>query len=274
MPSYLYPLLYGDTNLQEIFKYLTSSFEVLFVLEREKPGARLSANEKLLPGIRSFCKKQGLIMDTSDFKVVNSITKDKQFANLGVRIRKDSSIQADVFVYLSPSMEWVHTAKQADADNSHALFGRLLGYPDCCISFFEQHAPQEMAKENDYILPAVKNSRQFFFENNIVPRYVDLGVLSHFPCSFGCQASRKLAQEYLSAVARHSPGLAGYVSSAMRMPVVITDHDGAHILQKARQEGGRLVFDAVQSTTPNALHVQLAAKKAIDLNNPQLLLFS
>lgn len=273
MSTYRYPLLYGETNLQDIFTYLTSSFDALFVLEGNKPGARLSINEKNVPRAVEFCQQHGLAVAASDFKVVSSILKDKPYANLGVRISTTSPMKGDIFVYLSKSADWVVQAKAADAWNNHHEFGKLLGYPLCCIDFFGQHAAEEMKKDNDYIIPCWKNSKLFFFENNVVPRYLDIGVLSHFPCSFGCTASRAMAQERLSIVKKYSEGLADHVENAMKLPVVMTEHDGAHILQKARIEEGAMSFHAVTSTVDNALHLDLAVRKSIPLNNQQLIIF-
>ncbi|MBI1970713.1 hypothetical protein HYS47_03130 [Candidatus Woesearchaeota archaeon] len=274
MPTYRYPLLYGDTNLQDVFTYLTVSFEALFVLEGIKPGIRISVPEHRLYDVKAFCQAHGLVMDVSEFKVVNSITGDKQFANLGYRIRADSSIKGDVFAYLSLHADWVRAAKEADAGNDHRMFGIELGYPSCCVSFYERHAREEMKKENDYILPLLRNSASFFFENNIIPRYFDIGVLSHFPCSFGCKESRDMARQLLAIVARYSEGLASYVAGILRIPVVMTEHDGAHLLHHSQADGYTMSYGGVQSTVANRLHYDLERQKSIPLNNPNLILFS
>ena len=63
--------------------------------------------------------------------------------------------------------------------------GELFGYPQCCIEEFLKF------EGNDYVMNSHNNSKKFnFLLNNIIPER----IISHFPCSYGCKESIKLAQ--------------------------------------------------------------------------------
>lgn len=271
--KYLYPLEYAGTNLQDIFTYLSKSVEVLFVLEGAKPVARFPMAEYDLPHIADFCSTHGLAMTRSDYKILKFVPLDKGYANKGYRLPVTSPMIGDVFVYLSRSPELAQEAKVADYMNDHATLGKLLGYPECCTKFFTENK-DKVQDDDDYVRLALKHSRMKHAELNVLPRYFDVTLLSHFPCSFDCQASLQLAIRYLETIRKNSYGLAEYVLNTLRKPVILTEQDGVHLLFHEQQEGNFLRFGEVASTVTNNFHHQLAQAKVINKDHRHLLLFS
>ena len=281
--TFMYPLIYEGEHLQETFTYLTKALEVLFVLEGTKPIARISLHQNELQNVLVFCERRQLRCAVSDFKIIHVQTEDKGVANKGVKVALASKIKGDLFLYVGKDQKLVEQAKQAEAENDHEQLGRLLGYPSCCIKFFKSEYDQEVVKENDYIAPALRNTRQetdgagsaVSFYNNVILRYFDIGVLSHYPCSFTCSTSVELAKNNLEIVARYSPQLAEMMVTMLKCPVVFTEYDGAHILQGWRENKitGKIEFDNVLSTVQNNISFLLSEMRSIDKQNPYVICF-
>ncbi|HZU29542.1 MAG TPA: hypothetical protein VFB79_00405 [Candidatus Angelobacter sp.] len=84
---------------------------------------------------------------------------------------------------------------------SHAAIGRLLGYPSCCSAFFEN----VWAAFSDTTWPMACNTPGHSlnsssicavtgpWQTNILLRWLGVRAVPHFPCSFTCEATIKLA---------------------------------------------------------------------------------
>lgn len=75
----------------------------------------------------------------------------------------------------------------AESDNSE--IGRILGYPDCCIRFFQRYWIEEKWVDTTY--PMVMIDPDFNYEvppeNNILLRWLGVRLVPHLPCSFNCK---------------------------------------------------------------------------------------
>lgn len=270
---YLYPLEYEGTNLQEVFTYLSKSLEVFFVLQGAKPAARFPVHELDLPLIADFCARHGLAMARSDYKILKFVPLDKGYANKGYRLPVTSPLIGDVFVYISRSADLAREAKTADYLNDHEMLGRALGYPECCIQFYLKHK-DAITEDDDYVRLALKQSKTRHPELNVLARYFDVTLLSHFPCSFDCSASLQIALRHLETLHRHSYGLAEYVLNVLRKPAILTEQDGIHLLFHEQHEGAFIRFEEVASTVANNFHHQLAQAKLINKDYEKLVLFT
>ncbi|GEM_PF-705611 len=270
---YLYPLVYQGTNLQDVFTYLSKAIEVLLVLEGVKPVARFPMAEYDVPDVAAFCSAHGLASVRSDYKILKFVPLDKGYANKGYRMPVTSPMIGDVFIYLALSPELAQEAKMADYMDDHAALGKLLGYPECCVRFFAENAGA-VKDDDDYVRLALRHSSVRHAELNILPRYFDVTLLSHFPCSFDCSTSLQLATRYLETIRKHSYGLAEHVMNTLRKPAILTRQDGVHLLFQERQEGNFLRFEDVASTVTNSFHHQLAQAKIINKDYDGLVLFS
>ncbi len=271
--TYLYPLVHEGINLQSIFTYLSKSLEVLFVLEGIKPTARFPLHEYDVQKASMFCAAHNLSLVTSDFKILKFVPPDKGYANKGHRLPITSPMVGDVFVYIARSPELAQDIKTADFLDDHAVVGKLLGYPSCCIDFFVQNK-EKIKDDDDYVRLALEHSSIRHAELNVLARYFDVGLISHFPCSFDCNESLQLALRCAKAVKGRSYGLGEYILNVLRKPVIFTEQDGIHLLFHDQQEGDFLRFDAVESTVTNSFHHQLAQAKIINKDYDKLILFS
>lgn len=92
--------------------------------------------------------------------------------------------------------------QEAWARSDDTLIGWLLGYPACCQAFFRRWWVQE--RMVDLTWPAalggedvdpgdgVTLARGFAPEANILGRWLGVRLVSHMPCSFGCDESVKI----------------------------------------------------------------------------------
>jgi len=77
-------------------------------------------------------------------------------------------------------------------------------------------------------MPAIKNSKNilFPFQNNVFGRYFDICLLSHCPCSFNCERTRKIAENNLKILKKHDKELADFFIKTLRSAVIYTEFDG------------------------------------------------
>lgn len=95
-----------------------------------------------------------------------------------------------------------------DAVTNNEIIGELLGYPDCCIEFFNETWNKGIF---DPILPAVLNTEgncvngneiriNSYPETNIIYRYFGLRIVPHLIHSFKCNKSKDFAKMFLEVM--------------------------------------------------------------------------
>jgi hypothetical protein len=98
-----------------------------------------------------------------------------------------------------PNDDWVYRAVVGDSSIAWKIarsrddkeIGRLLGYPDCCINFFNETWVK--AKMIDPT-PAMAGEVIPHPGNNILLRWLGLRLVSHLPCSHDCKATTEIAE--------------------------------------------------------------------------------
>ncbi|MBU0980820.1 MAG: hypothetical protein KJ709_08505 [Nanoarchaeota archaeon] len=244
------------------FGTMTKAIEAFLVFKGAKPVARLGISEKELPRVKRFCEKHKLDLEIADFKVTMDF--DGEYSTKGYMVDRSSSMKGHLFVYLSKGKGDAERAKVAEQLQAYNVFGKILGYPECCRKFFVKNKPTEQILSNDYIIPSLQNSRglEFPFYNNIFGRYFDTTLLSHAPCSFNCNASKKIGKRYFTALKGDSPGIARQVEDVLRSIVIIGDE----IILLPKYKGRRkITFPHVLTTKKTTLANQLQKAKAINI---------
>lgn len=193
-------------ELITIFKTQNKALEIFLLLKDLKPVVRHGYYEEELPDIEKFCKKHSLHIEKSRFKVL-LLDKNKDYSNKGLTVSPEDKRKGMFFVYISKDDLLALKALYFEQIHDSYNLGLMLGYPRCCAEFFKIHEKERQRSDNDYILPAADNSKgdEFPFVNNILIRDKDKVLLSHFPCSFGCEESKKLGILYLNALKTYYP---------------------------------------------------------------------
>jgi hypothetical protein len=91
--------------------------------------------------------------------------------------------------------------------NAHGEVGSLLGYPRCCVDFFQRYWPQF----SDTTWPMACNTVEQgvdgessltipggYWQTNVLLRWIGVRAVPHLPCSFDCDASAAFASSLLT----------------------------------------------------------------------------
>lgn len=215
-------------KLLKIFKSKLKSLEILYVMEGVKPVSRILALPKDFDSIEEFCSRNSLYVETADFRI-GLIDSDKDYSNKGKAVGLD--VPGFNILYISRNRDDAKVAKGYEQKQDHVSLGLMLGYPKCCCDFFQNNYLEEIKRNNDYIVPISKNTEKIEnpFYNNIFTTYFDHALISHFPHSFDCEESVKLAKKYLEVIEKHSEGIAKNYSNMLKCVVVYTP-DSINIL--------------------------------------------
>ncbi|MEA3430465.1 MAG: DUF483 domain-containing protein [Nanoarchaeota archaeon] len=88
---------------------------------------------------------------------------------------------------------------------SQRRLGELLGYPKCCVEFYIKivinKLLSEISKESKFVIESIKNSKKF---SSLINNLSRNRLISHFPCSYECDKSKRYAKELLNSVENHN----------------------------------------------------------------------
>ena len=249
-------------KLQQTFHSIIKSLEVLYVIEDIKSCARILVFEDRLGKALSCLKENGLQTEISGFKVIKHRTQSEFYSDKSVKTPKESVEKGSFFVYISKDKQLAEKAKLLEEQNNHFGLGQILGYPDCCCSFFQNHFNDE---KTDLTLEILENSSgyDFPFYCNIAARHFDISLLSHFPHSFECSPSMEIGKKNLKAVRKHSKELSDIFSGILRSVVVYTEDEGIFLLRKFEKSNGEILYGDVITTTKSKLYFLLASNKRL-----------
>ncbi|MFH2028177.1 MAG: hypothetical protein ABIJ08_03495 [Nanoarchaeota archaeon] len=255
-------------RLKQRFDSLLKVFEIIYIIENTKPAARMMVFEDEYNSTRSFLKELNLYIGRSDFKV--SKIDSSPYSNKGEIIKGKE--KGYYFAYISKNKDVIKRLKQYEKDKDHINLGLSLGYPKCCCEFFDkQHKTQEK-RFNDYILPALENSKGFIFPfyNNVASRYFDLALLSHFPCNFDCKHSIDIAKNNLKVIEKNSEEYSAILRGMLKGGIIYTENYGVFLLRNAKIRDNMIYYESVMGSQNNKMSVLLKSNsqiKIIDKNH-------
>jgi len=248
-------------SLHKHLKSMTRALDILYVLENLKPVSRIIIKED---NLNKLLKKHKLKSTISDFRI-KKIVNNNLYSDKGIKNLKEGSS----FLYISKNKKLAEQAKEAEEDNNHKKLGKLLGYPNCCIKFFEDNFPIESKKSNDYTLATLRNSTSFIlpFQNNITLRHMDLALISHFPCSFHCKHSIKIAEKNLKTIEKHSKEIAAIMGGMLQGAVIYTKDQGIFALRDIELNTHTLKYGRIMASTNNQIYSLLKKSQLIKIKN-------
>jgi len=251
-------------QLQQIFRSIIKSLEVLYVIEGVKPCARIIVFEDELGKVINFLNENNLNNAVSDFKVLKQAAQSEFYSDKSVKMPKDDARKGHLFVYLSKNKGAAEKAKLSEEKNNHIGLGLLLGYPECCCEFFERNFN---GKNADLTLKALQNSNglEFPFHTNIAARHFDVSLLSHFPHSFGCKQSIRIAENNLKIIQNHSKPLSAMFSGILPGAVVYTMEEGVFLLRHHEKAGSRIAYGGIMTTAKSKLYYLLSSNKEMNI---------
>lgn len=184
-----YPIIKEITRLSGL-----SLVEIFMVVLGYKPAAAEavffnSKFKKNLEQIQNYAHQLSLYFATSKYKyIINSpggifkeiSLNDPRLAKIVIAISKDvNKARKGADYYHKKMIDGRYTYK----------FGKLMGYPECCLKFGDYLQNRESNPNNfGFKNPAVeslKRSKHFAWELNVFT----ISLLPHFPCSLVCKKS-------------------------------------------------------------------------------------
>ncbi len=256
---------------QVIIKTLETKFtsylkllDIFYVIKGLKPVARITEHDYMLEKKERLLSDYGLHVVRSDFKIVMEFS-DGNYSNKGRKVDASSLIPGNYFVYVSKDEALAKEAKFAEYKDDHAALGKLLGYPACCIEFYLKNFKKESAGKLDFAVPVFRNTHGSVadFRLNIFSRYLDAGLISHFPHSFHCRPSLALAEAYHAAITEDDPVFAAEMAKVLKCGVIYSSQ-GLFLLFGIERQGFAVSFTEVKATkTKSELYQRLMKERQI-----------
>jgi hypothetical protein len=226
--------------------------EILLAAHSRKVS-RLCLFEALVPRLVNILERSGLYVDLHDRKQILAPDSGKGgwVSGYGVEVPVESPLDGYLHLYVGADPALVLAAKKAEHENRYADFGLLLGYPPCCIEFYQDNLAGAEARQGDFLLPLLGRSLAqvtahpplFPAWTNIAAQYFDYGLISFYPCSFFCRRAAALAQDALRLIGMYDADMADEYVLMSRMPVLYTEYDGVYLFREASLEGDCLHYD-------------------------------
>ena len=171
-----------------------------------------------------------------------------------------------MFIYVARMVEDALRAKDFEAQNLHTELGKILGYPGCCIGFFDRNFPIESKRKNDYVLKSLENSDGYIFSyyTNVAIRHLDITPISHFPCNFNCTESIEIAKRNLKLIRLLSPELHKTFEGILKSAVIYTE-SGVFVFRNYKINVTELQYTEVLGNVNNKLFNLINSHKNISI---------
>ena len=189
-------------KILDIFNSKLKVDEILYLLENQKIAVRQLFFENELAKVLKFCKENNLYSVESKFKIV-FVDQNEKFSNKGEKIKRNDKREGAIVLYISKIEKQAYLAALAEAENNNELLGEILGYPDCCIDYFNQN----FSFENSNPELNEKNIEKYNCDSWLIrssKRNEDMALISHFPCSWDCNKSLEIAEERLLIMEKYN----------------------------------------------------------------------
>ena len=100
----------------------------------------------------------------------------------------------------------------------HMRFGKVLGFPDCCINFFKDFNDHNVY---NHLYETYKNTegKPNFLCNSLFMDFT-YSLIHHIPCSYNCKKTIKLAKELLIEIEREEPEFSEEIKHNLKLPLL------------------------------------------------------
>jgi len=214
-------------NIEQLM-FVGMDYQSYFLLkEGFKPVIRVATSKELIEEFKKICKNLGLSVLVKEFSEI-----------YGTKLEK-----ASFNAYISNSKESAEEAYEVERGGDRKTFGKLLGYPACCVDKFIENLKSPV----DYTIQTFLNTKtnpSFYcnFIFNFDSKLDDGGIkiyqenyrifnktklyflIRHMSCSFDCKKSIEIGKKTLEILNREMPQLAESIVHALKRPVLYLDY--------------------------------------------------
>lgn len=191
-------------KLSYVFGSKTKAQEIVLLLHNLKEVVRQGFYKDELPAVEKFCKENELFLVKSRFKILLGW---KNYSNKGLRVPEKDKRKGMFFVYISKDEQKSWLASYYELMQNDKDLGILLGYPECCADFFCRNFNKPNA--NLQLTPAN-------MWTNLTKREKDAVLISHFPCSSGCEESVAMGMKNMELLVRIDEGRAKELTAKLK----------------------------------------------------------
>lgn len=249
-------------KFRKIFGSVIKALEIIYVIEGVKPAARIMVKDDEFDNIKNFLKEYKLDIIKSEFKIKKDDAGD--YSDKGSKIGLNE--KGYYFSYIAKTKDVAKKLKRLERFDNHVELGMALGYPRCCCEFFERNFLSESQNKNDFTLDTLRESDGYEFPsyNNIAARHFDISLLNHFPCSFNCRESIKIAEKNLGVIKKCSNEWHDIFKGILNSAVLYTEN-GVFLLREFKLENNKLFFNNIMASTNNELYEKLKKANFIEI---------
>lgn len=259
-------------NFDGLWRSTLSTLDYIYVLKGIKRCSLEYLDADKISTLQKFSRANDFCFELSDYKILFNREKAKGgFSNSCSRISVDSANGLFV-VFLSKDRMDAQLAKHYCAISDHVKLGALLSYPSCCLHFFTKCVKKRANKKMDFIRDALTDIRQHDFYNNRALRYFDISLLSHFPCSLDCQASKAIARERLSFLRKENPKIAKFFERHLKSMVIYSEEQGVFFSNDYSVDQNVVKYRNLHGTIENDLFHKLEDNSEVTLSSHNSLL--
>ncbi len=173
------------------------------VFDRQRAAGRLMVRPAKLSQALLAIKDLGLAACAGETFCQSAEQQVEGTEHAGKLLTDAEPSSAWAFLYFALDEELAEGAMQVEQRRNDELFGRLLGYPECCIQAYVAGR----SKGHDRTACSVSSLGPFpsLLNPALQPLYGIGSPIFHFPCSLTCAKSLALAQSRLADLATAAP---------------------------------------------------------------------
>jgi len=238
---------------------VSDALQLIATLKGLKPVFRTFIGEEDSKELESLCCGAGLDFVYSKFKCLDyPRTQDKSSAysvRMGKRVSRKSKKHGRLIIYISKSGDLATEACALEGacggeTGKHAVqFGRLLGYPECCIKFWTKYCHKYNLEP---IIPSIKSFKSYPFYNNISLKYFDIRLIPHFPCSGDCSFSATIGKRNLMLLRKLNVRHALRFEKMLKTLVLFTQNNGIFLINKYKRHKSTFEFKEFLSSSSSS----------------------
>jgi hypothetical protein len=209
--------------------------EILAVKNDIKPVIRQGILEEHVPKIKKHLESEKMRIFVKSIDLPRLINKNRIF------------YQKEIIAYISKSLKTAKLAYKSEKQNDQLNLGKFLGYPECCIDFYQNKIPQPTGDEFSFNLFTFSytNGKPSFYTNNIFNFQTKINtkhrldifnsfkndmrnqlkhfLISHIPCSYRCKESIGIGKEILKLLKNEDKQFAKDIISGIKKIFLVID---------------------------------------------------
>ncbi|NQU18392.1 MAG: DUF483 domain-containing protein [Candidatus Saganbacteria bacterium] len=254
-------------NISQVFGGLLCRNEILqllFLLSGAKQAIRIVIRQKDLLYVRTLLLELNLSVERSDFFAVSRAVRGHYYTYKKADVSKDN--KELVFLYVSKRAKVSLELKKSEAEEDSFKFGKLLGYPSCCI---KKYLKTKINQIGDFIMISSAKSKiqTYPFLNNVALGIFGIRVISHFPCSLNCRNSLKIGKQYARVLEEIDYNYFKFLKEELKSLVVVFRSGSLIYSKKFIKEGKNIEIKELQGDGQDPLYIKMSKRKSFCLND-------